>query len=118
CRIGVPPPPVSRRSTATSSPPCVSTGRRRLLSCCTGTSPGTTRRHRGSWLMPRTLWAVSDLHVTFVENQAVVDKLAPRHPGDWLIVAGDVAERIPDVVRTLGALKQQIGRASCRERGE
>ncbi|WP_301206085.1 metallophosphoesterase, partial [Corynebacterium stationis] len=45
--------------------------------------------------MARTLWAVSDLHVTFKENQAAVDRLAPRDPGDWLIVAGDVAERIP-----------------------
>ncbi|WP_080795689.1 metallophosphoesterase family protein [Corynebacterium pacaense] len=54
--------------------------------------------------MTATLWAVSDLHVTFPENQAIVDGLSPRHHGDWLIVAGDVAERIPDVVRTLRGL--------------
>ncbi|NLZ57412.1 MAG: metallophosphoesterase [Corynebacterium sp.] len=58
--------------------------------------------------MVRTLWAVSDLHVTFPENQGVVDKLQPRDPGDWLIVAGDVAEKIPDVVRTLTTLKQRF----------
>ena len=58
--------------------------------------------------MVRTLWAVSDLHVTFPENQATVDRLVPQDPGDWLIVAGDVAERIPDVVRTLTALKQRF----------
>lgn len=58
--------------------------------------------------MTRTLWAVSDLHVTFPENQATVDRLHPRDPGDWLIVAGDVAEKIPDVVRTLAALKQRF----------
>src|SRR5699024_5592814 len=52
--------------------------------------------------MARTLWAVSDLHVTFKENQAVVDNLTARDPGDWLIVAGDVAERIPDVVSVPG----------------
>ena len=60
--------------------------------------------------MARTLWAVSDLHVTFKENQAVVDKLAPRDPGDWLIVAGDVAERNPDIVRTLKPLAQRFAK--------
>ena len=60
--------------------------------------------------MARTLWAVSDLHVTFKENQAVVDKLAPRDLGDWLIVAGDVAERIPDVVRTLKPLTKRFAK--------
>lgn len=58
--------------------------------------------------MSPTLWAVSDLHVTFAENQATVDRLAPQHPDDWLIVAGDVAEKIPDVVRTLASLKQRF----------
>lgn len=54
--------------------------------------------------MSRTLWAVSDLHVTFAQNQKTVDALQPQHPGDWLIVAGDVAEKIPDVVRVLAGL--------------
>ncbi|AGG67884.1 metallophosphoesterase family protein [Corynebacterium callunae] len=58
--------------------------------------------------MTKTLWATSDLHVTFKENQATVDKLNPKAPGDWLIVAGDVAERIPDVVRTMGQLVQRF----------
>ncbi|WP_257161748.1 metallophosphoesterase family protein [Corynebacterium cystitidis] len=57
---------------------------------------------------PQTLWAVSDLHVTFEQNQAVVDKLAPTHPEDWLIVAGDVAEKIPDVVRAMKPLAQRF----------
>ncbi|BAU97286.1 serine/threonine-specific protein phosphatase [Corynebacterium suranareeae] len=54
--------------------------------------------------MSRTLWAVSDLHVTFAQNQKTVDALQPHNPGDWLIVAGDVAEKIPDVVRVLSGL--------------
>ncbi len=58
--------------------------------------------------MARTLWATSDLHVTFPQNQEIVDKLHPQHPGDWLIVAGDVAERIPDVVRTLSMLAKRF----------
>ncbi len=58
----------------------------------------------------KTLWAVSDLHVSFRENQAAVDKLAPAGPGDWLIVAGDVAEKIPDVVRTLEPLTRRYAK--------
>ena len=60
--------------------------------------------------MARTLWAVSDLHVTFKENQAAVDRLAPRDPGDWLIVAGDVAERIPQVVQALKPLTKRFAK--------
>ena len=58
--------------------------------------------------MSRTLWAVSDLHVTFAQNQKTVDALQPQHPGDWLIVAGDVAEKIPDVVRVLAGLSARF----------
>lgn len=58
--------------------------------------------------MTRTLWATSDLHITFAHNQKIVDSLFPRDPGDWLIVAGDVAERIPDVVRTMAQLAERF----------
>ncbi|HLV58117.1 MAG TPA: metallophosphoesterase [Natronosporangium sp.] len=56
---------------------------------------------------PRLL-AVSDLHVTFPANRALVDSLRPGHPDDWLIVAGDVAERVDDVERTLGLLRERF----------
>ena len=51
------------------------------------------------------LFAVSDLHVSHVENRSVVDRLRPGSAGDWLIVAGDVAERFADVERTLAELR-------------
>lgn len=38
------------------------------------------------------LLAVSDLHVSHQENQALLDKMWPESPHDWLVVAGDVAE--------------------------
>lgn len=60
--------------------------------------------------MAKTLWAVGDLHTTFAENQQVVEEFAPHNPGDWLIVAGDVAERIPDVVRTLRLLSERFAK--------
>src|SRR3954469_31365 len=51
-----------------------------------------------------SLFAVSDLHVAYAENRPIVDRLHPSAPGDWLIVAGDVAERFADIEATLGKL--------------
>ena len=56
---------------------------------------------------PRLL-AVSDLHVRHPENRAVVDDLRPGDDGDWLIVAGDVAERADDVIDTLARLRERF----------
>jgi 3',5'-cyclic AMP phosphodiesterase CpdA len=54
------------------------------------------------------LLAVSDLHVAYAENRAVVDALRPGSDDDWLIVAGDVAERFADVAATLGRLRERF----------
>src|SRR4051794_19565421 len=56
---------------------------------------------------PRLL-AVSDLHVRYPENRAVVEGLRPGDPGDWLIVAGDVAEKVDDVGWALGLLRERF----------
>jgi 3',5'-cyclic AMP phosphodiesterase CpdA len=56
---------------------------------------------------PRLL-AVSDLHVRHPENRAVVEGLRPGDDGDWLIVAGDVAERADDVIATLALLRERF----------
>jgi predicted phosphodiesterase len=57
----------------------------------------------------RTLWAVSDLHVAARGNRELVDELVrPRHPGDWLIVAGDVAERVSTVLGVLDDLRHRF----------
>ncbi|MDT7618480.1 MAG: hypothetical protein QOF00_5927 [Pseudonocardiales bacterium] len=58
---------------------------------------------------PRLL-AVSDLHVRYPENRAIVDALSPTSDGDWLIVAGDVAERTEDVAEVLGSLRRRFAR--------
>ena len=57
-----------------------------------------------------TLWLVSDLHVTFPANRERVERLAPAEEGDWLIVAGDVAESIDVVVDTLARLRRRFAR--------
>jgi len=49
------------------------------------------------------LLAVSDLHVRYPENREIAAGLAGE-PGDWLVVAGDVAERVDDTVGVLADL--------------
>ena len=66
-----------------------------------------TARHPGA---RPALRAVSDLHVGHRGNADVVDQIHPAHPGDWLIVAGDVAERIGHVVDALGRLADRFER--------
>lgn len=51
---------------------------------------------------------MSDLHVGHRGNPEIVDALHPGHAGDWLIVAGDVADKIDEVVRTLTLLKERF----------
>lgn len=43
------------------------------------------------------LMAVSDLHITYDENREITADLRPESASDWLIVAGDVAEKTADV---------------------
>ncbi|WP_132993605.1 metallophosphoesterase family protein [Gordonia zhaorongruii] len=51
-----------------------------------------------------TLWAISDLHVSHRGNEQILDQVRPKQAGDWLIVAGDVAERTDDIIDTLRRL--------------
>ncbi|HEY5052826.1 MAG TPA: metallophosphoesterase [Solirubrobacterales bacterium] len=45
----------------------------------------------------RTLFAISDLHVSHAENRRLAERLAPESEGDWLIVCGDVGDSLEDV---------------------
>lgn len=56
------------------------------------------------------LRAVSDLHVGHRGNADVLDHVRPGHPGDWLIVAGDVGERVEHVVGALERLRERFAR--------
>ena len=56
------------------------------------------------------LLAVSDLHVAYEENRAIVERLRPRSEADWLIVAGDVGDVVEDVERTLTVLSRRFAR--------
>jgi 3',5'-cyclic AMP phosphodiesterase CpdA len=53
---------------------------------------------------PGKLFAISDLHVTYPKNREWVERLEPDSPEDWLIVAGDVAEKTADIEWALATL--------------
>jgi 3',5'-cyclic AMP phosphodiesterase CpdA len=55
------------------------------------------------------LLAISDLHLNHAQNWAALNRL-PARPEDWLIVAGDVAEKIKDFRRALDLLSHRFGK--------
>ncbi|HZK32658.1 MAG TPA: metallophosphoesterase [Corynebacterium sp.] len=57
-----------------------------------------------------TLWAVSDLHAAVSANAERIDAIRPDGPTDWLIVAGDVAERTDLVLSELELLRRRFAR--------
>jgi 3',5'-cyclic AMP phosphodiesterase CpdA len=57
---------------------------------------------------PPRLLALSDLHVSYPENRAIVEGLQPGSSGDWLIVAGDVGELFADIEWALGLLSKRF----------
>jgi 3',5'-cyclic AMP phosphodiesterase CpdA len=56
------------------------------------------------------LLAISDLHVSHRENRELLARLRPGSGEDWLIVAGDVAERMADVAWALRLLTERFAR--------
>ncbi|HEV2784336.1 MAG TPA: metallophosphoesterase [Actinophytocola sp.] len=56
------------------------------------------------------LLATSDLHVGYPENREIVADLRPESDTDWLIVAGDVAERAAEIEWTLGVLSERFAK--------
>ncbi|MGW3605863.1 metallophosphoesterase family protein [Micromonospora sp. NPDC005161] len=60
--------------------------------------------------LPPRLRAVSDLHIGYPENRSFVRELRPGNDGDWLLVAGDVAERYADIEWALGLLSSRFAR--------
>jgi 3',5'-cyclic AMP phosphodiesterase CpdA len=56
------------------------------------------------------LLAISDLHVAYQENRAFAETLRPGSDADWLLVAGDVAERFADVEWALRLLSERFSK--------
>jgi 3',5'-cyclic AMP phosphodiesterase CpdA len=51
-----------------------------------------------------SLLAISDLHIGYQENRRIVEELRPTSDSDWLLVAGDVSEKVSDLEWALGLL--------------
>jgi 3',5'-cyclic AMP phosphodiesterase CpdA len=56
------------------------------------------------------LLATSDLHVGYAENRDIVKALRPETDTDWLIVAGDIAERTVEIEWTLRLLSRRFAK--------
>ncbi|MFC9632221.1 metallophosphoesterase family protein [Streptomyces mirabilis] len=54
------------------------------------------------------LLAISDLHIGYEENRALVESMRPTSDDDWLLVAGDVAETVTDIRWALKSLAGQF----------
>jgi 3',5'-cyclic AMP phosphodiesterase CpdA len=54
------------------------------------------------------LLAISDLHVAYPENRQIVENLRPGSDHDWLLVAGDVGERVADIEWALRTLRDRF----------
>jgi 3',5'-cyclic AMP phosphodiesterase CpdA len=54
------------------------------------------------------LLAISDLHVGYPDNRKLMEGLWPESAADWLLVAGDVAERFADIEWALRLLSERF----------
>jgi hypothetical protein len=53
------------------------------------------------------LYAASDLHIDFSANRELVQQV-PGHPDDWLILAGDISHKVPDMVWAMDHLASRF----------
>ncbi|MEV8314334.1 metallophosphoesterase [Streptomyces sp. NPDC059900] len=56
------------------------------------------------------LYAISDLHVAYADNRTFLESLRPQTDEDWLIVAGDTAERMADIEWALRTLTERFAK--------
>ena len=57
---------------------------------------------------PGQLLAISDLHIGYPENRALVERMRPASDEDWLLVAGDVSETVSDIRWALKTLASRF----------
>jgi 3',5'-cyclic AMP phosphodiesterase CpdA len=56
------------------------------------------------------LLAISDLHIGYAENRALVEQMRPETDEDWLLVAGDVSETVSDIRLALKTLASRLAK--------
>lgn len=55
------------------------------------------------------LFAISDLHVRFAENRALLQGMS-AHPDDWLILGGDLGESVEDLTFVLETMQSRFAK--------
>lgn len=55
------------------------------------------------------LWAISDLHLSYQHNRDAFRALTP-HPDDWLVLGGDIAEKLADLDATFAFCAERFAR--------
>jgi 3',5'-cyclic AMP phosphodiesterase CpdA len=58
---------------------------------------------------PPKLWAIGDLHVGHAENRRAVERIG-HHERDWLVLAGDMGEKVDDLRFVLETLAPRFAR--------
>ncbi|WP_066375147.1 metallophosphoesterase family protein [Herbidospora mongoliensis] len=56
------------------------------------------------------LLAISDVHVGYPENRGIVERIRPRSQTDWLLLPGDVSEKVADFEWVLGTLARRFAK--------
>jgi 3',5'-cyclic AMP phosphodiesterase CpdA len=56
------------------------------------------------------LFAISDLHLNYRDNQVIADTLRPDTPADWLAVAGDVCHDYDTIIAFLATMRARFAR--------
>lgn len=56
------------------------------------------------------LVAISDLHIRYEENRQITDEIRAESPHDWLLIAGDIGERVSEIEWTLRVLSERFAR--------
>ncbi|WP_062358143.1 metallophosphoesterase family protein [Herbidospora yilanensis] len=56
------------------------------------------------------LLAISDVHVGYPENREIVERIRPRSETDWLLLPGDVSEKVADFEWVLGTLASRFAK--------
>lgn len=60
--------------------------------------------------MTKTLWALSDIHVSYPENKALISEFVPASDDDWMIIAGDVSENFDEVEEALSLFTSRFAK--------
>lgn len=69
---------------------------------------GTARPSTSASAGVGKLVAISDLHIRYEENRKITDAIHAESPQDWLLIAGDIGERVSEIEWTLRLMSERF----------